>query len=119
MAAMLSRFRRRPGGKKLLKKSFMSFRQFTRMCDNAVGGAAAVLANAAVIIDESHEMLNERVCDREALWAGLYFFSFRVPVYPHVLAASSSLAWLLVPFSFQPVSHLTMNQCTRTHSLHR
>ena len=30
--------------------------------------SAQVLRNAAVIIDESHELFNDRVCDRDALW---------------------------------------------------
>ena len=50
----------------ILKKRFMTFRQFTRhVVDN---GPDRVLAKAAVIIDEAHEAFNARVCDREVLW---------------------------------------------------
>ena len=46
-------------------------------------------------------------------------FAHSVPVYPYTLAASSSLAWPLVPFPAQPGCLLIVYQCTPGDALFR
>jgi hypothetical protein len=47
-------------------RDFLSFRQFTTACTRSP--PAIDLLRAAVIIDESHELFNPRICNRKDMW---------------------------------------------------
>ena len=58
--------RKRPNGPPVFQMNFMTFRQFGRYCvDN---GPEKVLEKAAVIIDESHLMFDQKKCDTALMW---------------------------------------------------
>jgi hypothetical protein len=53
---------------KVLKKHFLSFRQFGKLCREKEGGARELLRHGALLIDESHELFNDKVCPKEDAW---------------------------------------------------
>ena len=63
VTGMVRAFRSRPNGRPIYKKNFMSFRQFGRFCRQA-----DALSKVAVIFDESHELFNDKMCDRAGMW---------------------------------------------------
>ena len=58
--------RNRPNGPPIFKKNYMTFRQFGRFC--LENGPEKVLEKAAIIIDESHLLFDEKKCDTEIMW---------------------------------------------------
>jgi hypothetical protein len=58
--------RRRPNGPPVFKMNFMTFRQFGNYCK--ANGPEKVLEKAALIIDESHLMFDDKKCDVEYMW---------------------------------------------------
>jgi hypothetical protein len=66
VTSMVRAFRARPNGRPIYKKNFMSFRQFDNFCRQ--DGNQAALNKMAVIFDESHELFNDKMCDRAHMW---------------------------------------------------
>lgn len=64
--ALVAELRRRTP--KVLKKHFLSFRQFGKLCREKEGGARELLRHGALLIDESHELFNDKVCPKEDAW---------------------------------------------------
>ena len=58
--------RKRPNGPAILVKNFMTFKQFGRFC--VENGPEKVLEKAALIIDESHLLFDEKKCDKDIMW---------------------------------------------------
>jgi hypothetical protein len=57
--------RNRPNGPPIFKKNFMTFRQFGKFC---LENGPSCLEKAAVIIDESHLLFDEKKCDKNVMW---------------------------------------------------
>jgi len=78
------------------------------------------VANLTVYLLKSSKLEN---CQRHSTPPGElrsilapWLFALSAPVYPYALAASSSLAWPLVPFSAQPGCLLTVYRSARSHA---